>query len=467
YMQLGLAVRRALARGRSGTPFEISGGLLGRYFASLGFDLTVAQRRAVDEITSDMGGPGAMHRLLQGDVGCGKTVVAAAAALVATTVGRQTAVMAPTEILAAQHARNFESLLGPMGVETLSITGGISTAVRSRALRSLADGRPAVVTGTQALIEDSVILPGLGLCIIDEGHRFGVSQRERLLSKGRSPDVLVMTATPIPRSLALTIYGDLDITLIDEMPPGREAPETILFGESERERAYGMVREELERGGQGFVVFPVVEENEALDIRAAKTMASLLPETLLPGAAVAMIHGGMDRDELEEVMGRFAAGAVDLLVATTVIEVGIDIPKATIMVVENAERFGLAQLHQLRGRVGRGGRPSWCLLISGEKGTEMSGRRLRIMEETADGFRIAEEDLRMRGPGELMGVRQSGLPDLSLADLIRDHEIMKTAREEAFYLVRNDPGLDAPENRPVRAALERRWGGKLKARGPG
>lgn len=466
-MQLGLALRRDSARKRLGNPVDISGNLPEGFLSSLDFSPTDAQRRAVEEVRLDMSAPEPMYRLLQGDVGCGKTTVAAAAILMAVSGGRQAAVMAPTEILASQHARSFDSLLGPMGVEILSLTGGMDDPRKRRVLRTLAEGRPAVVVGTQALVEDNVSIPRLGLCIIDEGHRFGVSQRERLLKKGRSPDLLVMTATPIPRSLALTLYGDLYVTWIDEMPPGRVSPRTMVLGEYERERAYGLVREELERGGQGFVVYPVVEENENLDLRAAKTMATRLPKTLLPGISVAMVHGRMDRDEREEIMGRFAAGEIEILVATTVIEVGIDMPQATIMVVENAERFGLAQLHQLRGRVGRGGRKSRCLLISGKGGTEMSAQRLRVMEETSDGFKIAEEDLRMRGPGELLGMKQSGLPDLVLADLVRDFEVMKTARREAFSLVAKDPGLKAPENRMLRAALARRWGGRLTARRSG
>jgi len=467
FMQLGLAFRKAEQGHDAGIRFTTGAGLLSRFTSALPFPLTGAQQWAIDEIASDMAGPRHMHRLLQGEVGSGKTVVAAAAAMIAASGGRQIAIMAPTELLAEQHMKTFGRLLGPMGVEAFILTGGMSPDERARSLDLINRGEAAVVIGTHALIQEGVEIPGLGLCIIDEGHRFGVSQRARLVHKGPRPDVLVMTATPIPRSLALTHYGDLDVTVIDEMPPGRAASETLLFGEAERSKAYEIVREELARGGQGFVVYPVVEDSEALDLRAARTMAKALAERVFPEFRVGLVHGKMGRELRGETMERFAAGEIDLLAATTVIEVGIDVPCATVMVIEHAERFGLAQLHQLRGRVGRGNRPGRCILIARDGGTEASARRLDVMVETADGFRIAEEDLRIRGPGELMGRRQSGMPDLVLADLVRDMDVLAEARQEAFSLIARDPTLEAPENKVLRSALESRWGEGLRVQGAG
>ena len=467
FMQLGLAFRKAAQGDDAGIRFTPGAGLLGRFTAALPFLLTGAQQRAIDEIAADMAEPRPMHRLLQGDVGSGKTAVAAAAAAIAASDGRQTAIMAPTEILARQHLKTFGRLLGPMGVEPLILTGGMSPAERARVLDRVGRGEASVLIGTHALIQEGVEIPGLGLCIIDEGHRFGVSQRARLVHKGPRPDVLVMTATPIPRSLALTLYGDLDVTIIDEMPPGRRSLETLLFGESERSEAYEIVREELGRGGQGFVVYPVVEDSVALELRAATTMAAALSERVFPEFRVGLVHGKMDRELRDETMERFAVGEIDLLAATTVIEVGIDVPGATVMVIEHAEWFGLAQLHQLRGRVGRGDRQGRCLLIARDGGTEVSARRLGVMVETADGFRIAEEDLKIRGPGELMGRRQSGMPDLVLADLVSDMEVLVKARQEAFALIARDPTLGAPENRALRSALESRWGEGLRVQGAG
>ena len=467
FMQLGLAFRKAAQRHDAGIRFTPGAGLLNRFTSTLPFPLTGAQQRAIDEIAFDMAGPRPMHRLLQGDVGSGKTVVAAAAALIAASDGCQTAIMAPTEILARQHLKTFGRLLGPMGVEPFILTGGMSPAERARVLDRAGRGEASVLIGTHALIQEGVEFPGLGLCIIDEGHRFGVSQRARLVHKGPRPDVLVMTATPIPRSLALTLYGDLDVTIIDEMPPGRTPAETLLFGESERSKAYEIVREELGKGGQGFVIYPVVEDSEALELRAATTMSKALAERIFPEFRVGLVHGKMDREDREETMERFAAGEIDLLAATTVIEVGIDVPGASVVVIEHAERFGLAQLHQLRGRVGRGDRPGRCILIARDGGTEASARRLGVMVETADGFRIAEEDLKIRGPGELMGRRQSGLPDLVLADLVRDMEALVKARQEAFALIARDPTLEKPKNRALRSALESRWGEGLRVQGAG
>jgi ATP-dependent DNA helicase RecG len=401
-----------------------------------------------------------MNRLLQGDVGSGKTAVAFAAAMLAVQSGWQVAVMAPTEILAGQHARTFRSWLAGTGVE-VALVGARARGREQQAERdAVAAGRAAIAVGTHALLEEGVELPRLGLVVVDEQHRFGVMQRAGLIGKGQRPDVLIMTATPIPRTLALAFYGDLDQSKIDEMPPGRTPVETRLFGDSQRRKAHELVRRELEAGRQAFVVYPLVEESEKVDLADATSGAAELARILAPHP-VALLHGKMKAEEKERVMASFRSGEVRVLVATTVVEVGVDVPRATVMLVEHAERFGLSQLHQLRGRVGRGADRGHCLLVahfarSGDDARE----RLRTMVRTQDGFEIARADLRIRGPGEMLGTRQAGQPIFEVADLYRDEAILDEAREEAFRLAEEDPGLLQPEHAATAEALGR-WASRL------
>jgi ATP-dependent DNA helicase RecG len=402
-----------------------------------------------------MESPRAMNRLLQGDVGSGKTVVAAAAVVGAVHCGYQAAVMAPTEILAEQHYRVFSGLLQPFGVDVALLVSGLPASERARVYEGAANGLIPVVVGTHALIQDELKFSKLGLVIIDEQHRFGVVQRAMLREKGGNPDVLVMTATPIPRTLALTVYGDLDVSIIDEMPPGRRPVRTYWKPSSEREKVYEGVRRLVREGRQAYIVCPLVEESEKLSAQAATELASYLQEHVFPEFRVGLLHGQMRPAEKDAVMDAFRKGEIHILVATTVVEVGVDVPNASVMVVEGAERFGLAQLHQLRGRVGRGAHQSYCVLL-GDPKTPEGQARLEVMVSTTDGFRIAEEDLRLRGPGEFYGTRQSGLPDLRVADIVRDVRILEQARSDAQELVLRDPKLSLPEHEALAEAVRQK-----------
>jgi ATP-dependent DNA helicase RecG len=406
-----------------------------------------------------------MNRLIQGDVGSGKTVVAVLAMLLAVGSGYQAAFMAPTEILAEQHYRTLQGLLKPLHVSCLLLSGGHGGTKRDATLAAIADGSAQVVVGTHALIQQDVRFQQLGLAVVDEQHKFGVMQRATLKEKGYSADVLVMTATPIPRTLALTVYGDLDVSVIDAMPPGRRPVRTLLFGENQRARMYRLVEDELVRGRQAYVVFPLVEESEKVDLQAAMTGAQLLQEQVFPTWKVGLIHGRMKAREKERVMTAFKEERIQVLVATTVIEVGIDIANASVMLVEHADRFGLAQLHQLRGRVGRGLHQSYCLLMAPNRVTEEGRRRLEALVKSHDGFVIAEEDLAIRGPGEFFGTRQWGPADLRVANLIRDAKILDEAREEAVRLLQQDPALSKPDHAELKGSLLRRWRDKLDLAG--
>jgi ATP-dependent DNA helicase RecG len=459
-LEVGLAIRRNREGRRPGLALNPPGELARRLRAALPFALTGAQERVWKEIRTDMAAPYPMNRLLQGDVGSGKTIVACLAILTAIEAGYQAALMAPTEILAEQHAMTLGRLLVPLGVEVTLLTNATRGKARRERLEALRAGAVACVVGTHALVQKSVGFKRFGLAVVDEQHRFGVVQRALLRGKGESPDVLVMTATPIPRTLALTLYGDLDVSVLDEMPPGRQRIVTGVRDEKGRARVYAFLREQMQAGRQVYVVYPLVEESEVLDLRAATDMARRLQSEIFPEFRVGLLHGRMSFAEKDGVMGEFRSGAIQLLVSTTVIEVGIDVPNATVMLVEHAERFGLSQLHQLRGRVGRGSERSYCILMSAGA-SEEARRRLAAMEETGDGFRIAEADLGIRGPGDFFGTRQSGLPAFRVADLLRDAALLEEARQEAFALVAADPDLARPEHRALRAALLARWRGKL------
>ncbi|RMH55389.1 MAG: ATP-dependent DNA helicase RecG [Deinococcus-Thermus bacterium] len=438
-----------------GRMFKVTPGMLERFRATLPFQLTRAQERVLGEILSDMQSERQMARLVQGDVGSGKTVLAAAALYIAAENGAQGALMAPTEILAKQHFENLTRYLYPLGVRVDLLVGSLSQGEKKTVLERLRTGQTQVVVGTHALIQDGVEFHDLGLAVIDEEHRFGVLQRRRLL--GQRPDVLVMSATPIPRSLALTMYGDLEVSQIDELPPGRIPVRTKLLTQKTRLQAYAFARQEIQKGHQVFVVTPMIEEGASeatLELAAATRLREEL-ESLLPEARIDLLHGRMKPEEKDAVMERFRRGEFDLLVSTTVIEVGVDIPRATLMVIENAERFGLAQLHQLRGRVGRGGLEAYCILIAGET-SKRTLERLRVIEGSNDGFYIAEQDLRLRGPGELRGLRQSGMPDLRLGDLASDQEIIERSRALAQAILETDPYLDKPEHALLKRELQAR-----------
>ncbi len=438
-----------------GRMFRVTPEMVQRFRATLPFTLTNAQERVLSEILADMQSERQMARLVQGDVGSGKTAVAAAALYVAAQNGAQGALMAPTEILAKQHFENLTRYLYPLGVSVDLLVGSMSAGEKRSVQERLQSGLTQVVVGTHALIQDGVAFHDLGLAVIDEEHRFGVLQRRRLL--GSRPDVLVMSATPIPRSLALTLYGDLEVSQIDELPPGRTPIQTKILTQKTRTQAYAFARQEIKKGHQVFVVTPMIEEGESeatAELAAATRLREEL-ETLLPDVRIDLLHGKMKADEKDAVMERFKQGAFDLLVSTTVIEVGVDIPQATLMIIENAERFGLAQLHQLRGRVGRGGLESYCILIAGET-SKRTMERLRVIEESTDGFYIAEQDLRLRGPGELRGVRQSGMPDLRLGDLASDQAIIERSRALAKAILETDPYLDRPEHALLKRELQAR-----------
>jgi ATP-dependent DNA helicase RecG len=461
FLELGMMLRKHSIVAEPGISFRPRGELARRLRERLPFRLTGAQRRVLAQIERDMTAPHPMNRLVQGDVGSGKTVVAVLAALGAIECGYQVALMAPTEILAEQHHATVAAWLAPLGVEPVLLTGRLRPRTRNAVRAELADGGVRFLVGTHAIIQENVRFARLGLGIIDEQHRFGVMQRKRLKGLGENPDILLMTATPIPRTLAMTLYGDLELSFLDELPPGRQPIETRVVRESDRERVYERIRKQLDSGRQAYLVFPLIEESEATDLRSAKAMARDLATGAFRGYRLGLLHGQMKAEEKEAVMRRFQTGDHQLLVATTVIEVGIDVPNATVMVVDHAEQFGLAQLHQLRGRVGRGAERSVCVLVSTGRAGVQGYARLRLLERETSGSRIAEADLEARGPGELLGLRQSGLPDFRAANLVRDVRILEEARREAENYLRADPGLTSPAALGIRRVLEHRWRGRL------
>jgi len=409
-----------------------------------------------------------MNRLLQGDVGSGKTVVALAAADMARAGGYQSVIMAPTEILAEQHYGTIAKLASHTGLTHALLTSSVKGEQRREILEGLAAGTIDLAVGTHALIQEGVEFKRLGFVVVDEQHRFGVMQRAKLRRKGAPesedgawPDVLVMTATPIPRTLAMTLYGDLDVSVIDEMPKGRLPIVTKLYEEGQRAKLYEGIRHELAAGRQAYVVYPLIEESEKLDLKNATDMCRELKGVFEPSHRVELLHGRMSGEEKERVMGEFKAGRINVLAATSVVEVGVDVPNASVMVIEHAERFGLAQLHQLRGRVGRAGHQSYCILMADYRRSEDARRRLEVMTQTTDGFRIAEEDLSLRGPGEFMGTRQSGIPPFRIANLARDVGILGKAREAAFALAESDPKLADPDHTRIKEVLLARWEGRL------
>jgi len=476
-LQLALALRqRSVKQETKQIRFDAATPLVSRVRSLLPFRLTDAQERVLTEIQRDMASSRPMNRLLQGDVGCGKTVVAFIAMLIACGSGYQAALMVPTEILAEQHYLNLRALIAALGLRVVLLTSGGSAKTRATALKQIETGEANVVIGTHALIQKGVRFAQLGLAVIDEQHKFGVLQRKTLLEKGLHPDVLVLTATPIPRTLAMTVYGDLDVSVIDALPPGRRPIRTWVFNEAQRRRAYQLLHDEARAGRQAYIVYPLVEESEKVDLRAAIQAAERL-QAMFRTFRVGLLHGRMKAEERARTMAAFKAGEIQTLVATTVIEVGVDVPNATVMLVEHADRFGLAQLHQLRGRVGRGLQQSMCILLTSGKGEQgvkeqrrrksgggsssLAGRRLEALVKSTDGFLIAEEDLRIRGPGEFFGVRQWGMPEFRAANLVRDAAILEQARQEAFALVQADPSLGDPRHQALRAVMLRRWKTKL------
>jgi ATP-dependent DNA helicase RecG len=436
WVAFAIGVKRGQrTREKKETPVRIDQDVNDAVSAVMPFKLTNAQRKVTAQIFNDMKSTAPMNRLLQGDVGSGKTIVAVIAMIAAMENGLQSALMAPTEILAEQHARGIKRLLAKTRYRVELLTGSLRATEKRRLQLALKEGEINAVIGTQALIQEAVAFANLGLVVIDEQHRFGVMQRAELRARGLNPDVLVMTATPIPRSLAMTVYGDLDVSVIDELPPGRTPIETMVYGEDQRQEVKRLISREVKAGRQVYVVYPLVEESEKMDLKDATRRYEYLRDTVFPKLPVGLLHGKMKPAEKEKVMSAFVAGEIKILVSTTVIEVGVDVPNASVMIVEHAERFGLSQLHQLRGRVGRGAEKSYCILLTSDRKTVNAEERLGIMAKTSNGFLIAEKDLELRGPGELLGTKQSGLPEFRIANIVRDQPLLEKAREEAeFYL---------------------------------
>lgn len=454
-MQLGVGMQRRQNQQERGIAMRIDEERLNAQLHRLvPFELTNAQKRVIREIWSDMAQPHPMNRLLQGDVGSGKTIVAAAAILAAVDNQYQAAMMAPTEILAEQHYINLHRLFQPLGISVELLVGRLSNKQRQQARERVASGRGMVAVGTHALIQEEVSFARLGLAIVDEQHRFGVLQRAALRDKGIMPHLLVMSATPIPRTLTMTLYGELDVSIIDEMPPGRKPVKTHWKTPEERLKVYAGVRKLIEEGRQAYVICPLIDESDKLQVRAAEEMAEHLQKDVFPDLRVGLLHGRMKPVEKEAVMEQFRAGELDILVSTTVIEVGVDVPNAAVIVIEDADRFGLAQLHQLRGRVGRSEHQSFCILIANPK-SEDGQKRMEIMARTTNGFIIAEEDLKIRGPGEIFGTKQSGMPSFRVADLVKDMRLLEVARQEAFRVLEQDPDLGKPEHATLRDAVSR------------
>jgi len=461
-LETGLALKKGNTEKKDGITFSINSKLVEDFVKILPFKLTAAQDRALSEIKRDMAMPHPMNRLIQGDVGSGKTVVAFIASLIAIENNCQSAIMAPTEILAEQHYLNIHGYAESLGIKVALLTSNLTKSERTTILNCIKNGDINLAIGTHALIQEDVEFNKLGLVIIDEQHRFGVVQRALLKKKGANPDILVMTATPIPRTLAMTVYGDLDVSVIDELPPGRKPVKTKVYREKDREQVYNIVKNELTQGRQAYIVYPIIEESEELDLKDATKMSEHLQKDIFPNYKVNLLHGRMKAEEKEKIMKAFKAQDINILVSTTVIEVGIDVPNATVMVIEHAERFGLSQLHQLRGRVGRGGYESYCILLAGRVGSLDTYQRLKVMEDTNDGFKIAEEDLKLRGPGDFLGTRQSGLPEFRVVNLLTDASLLQKAREEAFKMLKNDPNLTLKEHAGLKEIVKMRWKGRME-----
>ncbi|MAU26923.1 MAG: ATP-dependent DNA helicase RecG [Muricauda sp.] len=454
FIQLQLILKKIIRKHKiKGFPFEKVGHTFNTFFGDhLPFQLTDAQKRVIKEIRGDLGSNAQMNRLLQGDVGSGKTIVALMSMLLAIDNGFQACLVAPTEILANQHYNGLKELLGEMEVAIELLTGSTKKSARKTIHERLEDGSLHILVGTHAVLEEKVQFKNLGLAIVDEQHRFGVAQRSKLWHKNQSPPhVLVMTATPIPRTLAMSLYGDLDISIIDELPPGRKPVKTVHRYDSNRLKVFRFLKEEIKKGRQVYIVYPLIQESEALDYKDLMDGSeSISREFPMPDYQISIVHGRMKAEDKDYEMTRFVKGETQLMVATTVIEVGVNVPNASVMVIESAERFGLSQLHQLRGRVGRGAEQSYCILMTGNKLSEDAKTRLQTMVRTNDGFEIAEVDLKLRGPGDLMGTQQSGLLNLKIADIVKDNQILKTARHHALRLLKEDPKMEKPEHLPVR-----------------
>ena len=463
-LQLALALRKKrLKIEDAGLSHEIDGELAQAFKQSLPFELTEGQKKAFFDIERDMSSGKAMNRLLEGDVGSGKTLVAAYALTLTVQNGFQGVIMAPTEVLARQHFIVLSELLMPLGINVALLVGGIDPAAKKRIYSEIKDGKVNVVVGTHAIIQELVGFNRLGLAVIDEQHKFGVTQRAILKDKGRSPHVLLMTATPIPRTLALTVYGDLDISVMRQLPKGRKPIVTYLVEEERRGEVYNFVREEIEKGRQAYVVCPLIDESAKsakLKAKSASEMYETLKNEEFKNFEVGLLHGRMSSKEKDKVMKDFKKGAIQVLVSTIVIEVGIDVPNASVILIENADRFGLAQLHQLRGRVGRGSHESYCILLA-NPGSDEAAQRLKAIEGTLDGFQVAEADLNIRGPGEFFGTKQHGLPEIRFGNILKDFDLMELARKEAFTLVARDPFLREEHHRPLRAALKTKFSGKF------
>jgi ATP-dependent DNA helicase RecG len=472
-LELGLALKKAQTKKESGIAFKSKGELESRLRGLLPFTLTKAQERVVSEIKADMSSTHPMNRLVQGDVGSGKTVVSLIAALHAIEAGYQAALMAPTEILAEQHYLLTHEYAASLGIKAALLTGSVSRSEKKAMYNAVASGEVQLVIGTHALIQKDVEFKKLGLAVVDEQHRFGVLQRGILKKKGFgaengiSPDMVIMTATPIPRTLSMTVFGDLDVSVIDELPPGRTPVKTTIVRESGRQAAYDAIKKELEGGSQAYIVYPLVDESTEIDLKDATSMKEHLERDIFMEWKLGLLHGRMKAEEKEAVMKAFKDKKIHILVSTTVIEVGVDVPNATVMLIEHAERFGLAQLHQLRGRVGRGEKRSICLLLASWTNSEDTYRRLKIMEETNDGFRIAEEDLKIRGAGDFLGTRQAGLPDFRTEEALADTALLKAARDEAFAYLGRNPILAGIEGEVMKMVLKTRWAGKLDLAGIG
>ena len=460
-LQLGLFLFKNGVTEKSGVKFEKEQNLV-KILNSLPFKLTNAQNRALNEIIDDMNCEKVMNRLVQGDVGSGKTVVALLALANCVLNGYQGALMAPTEILAEQHFISLNETLSPFGINVGLLVGSLTKKQKENVLQRVKDNEIDILIGTHALIEDKVEFNNLGIVITDEQHRFGVRQRNKLSEKGYNPDILVMTATPIPRTLALILYGDLDISIIDELPPGRQPIETLAVYKDKREKAYNsLVRSEVQKGRQVYIVCPLVEESEAIEAKAAVDLVEELKSEFFSDLRLGLLHGKMKPSEKDETMKKFKNKELDILVSTTVIEVGVNVPNATLMIIENAERFGLAQLHQLRGRVGRGSHKSYCILIYSSK-SEVCSQRMSIMEDTTDGFKISEKDLEIRGPGEFFGTRQHGLPELKVANIFKHMKILKIAQQEARYIISEDPNLNNYENEKIKKEILKKFENRLE-----
>lgn len=450
-LTLGLGMLMLKGRNREQTPNRLSGADIDDFYKSLPFSLTECQRKSIDECISDMKKDFPMNRLLQGDVGSGKTAVAAAVSYFVFKNKKQTALMAPTEILAAQHYETFKAFLEPLGVNVGLLVGSLTPKQKSEMYQKIQDGEIDVIVGTQALYQQSVSFCDLAFVITDEQHRFGVDQRASLSKKGVNPHVLVMSATPIPRTLALMIYGDLDISVLNELPKGRQKIQTYAVTGRLRQRAYAFIKKELDEGRQAYIVCPMIEENES-GLKSVKTYAENLAVNDLSGYIIGLLHGKMKAAEKEKIMTCFKSGEIDVLVSTTVVEVGVDVPNATVIMIENSERFGLSQLHQLRGRVGRGSEQSYCILVT-DNPTEDCRKRLKIMSEISDGFELSRQDLKMRGPGDFFGSKQHGLPKLKIADMSEDIEVLKDAQEESKRIFESDPNLKRPGNKGLKTLI--------------